>query len=110
MNVRRVMSAVVWCGLAFLVVCSPLSDAPSKLSGNFAFLSGTGELYVMRADGSKVTKLDGLRPGARLSISPDGRRVAFGLNGLRIVNLDGSGLTTVPGTNENYRSPDWSPD
>jgi Tol biopolymer transport system component len=85
--------------------------APS-LSGKLVFQTATGrDLYIIRADGSGLTRLTqgGLEP----SLSPDGTRVAFTRWG------DGEGLYTIrtDGTDERLvfrsrqpRQPAWSPD
>ncbi len=75
------------------------------------------ELYLMRPDGSDVTRLtwwddaSDLRP----SWAPDGKRLAFaskrdGNWELYVVNRDGSGLTRLTDHPADDTSPAWSPD
>jgi uncharacterized repeat protein (TIGR01451 family) len=72
-----------------------------------------GEIYVMNADGSGVTRLTfgGTNSALNPSWSPDGTKIAFWSDRVTggeidVMNADGSALTTLttPGTN-----PDWQP-
>ncbi|HEV2840028.1 MAG TPA: DPP IV N-terminal domain-containing protein [Chthoniobacterales bacterium] len=116
----------------------PLSAAPSPTptptptatptpvgNGKIAFLStrdGTGEIYVMEANGSNPTRLThstGWPPTVTMpAVSPDGTKVAFARisfadgNGYDIYLMDADGsneirLTNTPGADS---QPDWSPD
>ena len=60
----------------------------------------------MNEDGSSPRRLT---RGCCASWSPDGRRIAFDNEGVFVIEIDGSGLTSVrPGGSENR--PDWSRD
>jgi len=76
-----------------------------------------GEIYVMNADRSHVTRLtanevDDISP----TWSPDGRRIAFTRSldatteGLYVMNADGSGVTKLSTGNPHNTGPSWSPD
>jgi len=76
----------------------------------FTLLSSTDSsnpgIYVMNSDGSnkfKLTSIDSISS----AWSPDGKRIAFTSGGIKVVNLDGSGLTQL--TDSGW-SPGWSPD
>lgn len=79
-----------------------------------------GGLYVMKADGSEVTRVyfdeeshDDLPSHPRWS--PDGTRILFssgpffGPAKLHVINADGTGLTTLAPTLSNVAGADWSP-
>lgn len=66
-------------------------------------------IYIMNADGSNVTRLTNALPisDQRPEWSPDGARMIFETNtGLAVINLDGTGRTSL-GTGQ---FPSWSPD
>ncbi len=78
--------------------------------------AGDGDLYVMSADGTGMTKLtDGLRD-AHPAWSPDGTRILFVRdqgNSLLVMNADGSDATEIRPHGEAfppYQWPAWSPD
>ena len=78
--------------------------------------AGDGDIYVMNADGTGLTKLtDGLRD-AHPAWSPDGTRIVFVRdqgNSLVVMNADGSDATEIRPDGEAfppYQSPAWSPD
>jgi len=78
--------------------------------------AGDGDLYVMSADGTGMTKLtNGLRD-AHPAWSPDGTRIVFVRdqgNSLVVMNADGSGATEIRPYGEvfpPYQWPAWSPD
>lgn len=79
---------------------------------------GNGEIYVMNADGSTPVRLTTLATqDASPTWSPDGTRIAF-LSGVhpapvevRVMNADGSGMTTVAsGLTGVFAPMRWSPD
>jgi TolB protein len=82
-----------------------------------AFQGQNAEIYLMKADGSELTRLTD-HPAVDMwaAMSPDGRRIAFQSNrdgsrgDLYVMNADGSALTRL--TRDLVRSicPTWSPD
>jgi len=82
-----------------------------------AFQGQNADIYVMKADGSELTRLTD-HPAVDMwaAISPDGRRIAFQSNrdgskgDIYVMNADGSAVTRL--TRDPIRSicPDWSPD
>jgi Tol biopolymer transport system component len=78
--------------------------------GQLLAFNRDGAMYVVHLDGSGLRRIapevdDAHRP----RWSPDGKRLLFGQRegpAIRVVNLDGSGLTTIAQGSE----PDWSPD
>ena len=81
-------------------------------------LPDSGELFVMRSDGSGVRQLTRSVGGERSpSWSPDGSRIVFnrftrGPNSLTLhtIRADGTGLTLLPAASGGYTEPAWSPD
>jgi Tol biopolymer transport system component len=76
------------------------------------------EIWLIRPDGSKAHRLTDMYPGQAWgpTWSPDGRRIAFvgqrhgaAGTGIWVVNVDGSGTTTIT-NNTNDNDPAWSPD
>jgi TolB protein len=65
------------------------------------------DIYVMRPDGSGVTRLTDVR-GYTPAWSPDGRHIVFSAPGLYVMRADGSGITSLPveGVGETAL-PDW---
>lgn len=75
------------------------------------------DIYVMRADGSDITRLTSLLPAYNLepAWSPDGARIAFtsrlGLDSqVAVVNVDGSDLVILTRGPGDSHDPAWSPD
>jgi Tol biopolymer transport system component len=86
-------------------------------SGGFG--GAPGELWVVRADGSRGRKLDLPTPAARARWAPDAKRIAYDDGtGIWVVNADGSGAQAIsPNCHANvcsrpgfYLRPAWSPD
>ncbi len=76
--------------------------------------NGHDQIYTINADGSGQTLIsDGKSIDFAPAWSPDGRQIAFistrDKGGLFLMNVDGTGLTTVT-TTGNVHSPAWSPD
>jgi Tol biopolymer transport system component len=85
-------------------------------SGGFG---APGELWVVRADGSRARKLDLPTPAAHARWAPDAKRIAYDDGtGIWVVNADGSGAQAIsPNCDANvcsgpgfYARPAWSPD
>jgi Tol biopolymer transport system component/serine/threonine protein kinase len=76
----------------------------------------TGEIYIMNADGSALTRLtDNLVNDSSPTWSPDGTRIAFGSNRegngeIYVMNVDGSGQTNLSQNSAADGNPTWSPD
>jgi TolB protein len=84
------------------------SDAPDcKTTGD---IGPYHTLYVMNADGSDQTRISDAF-GQIADWSPDGRFIVFedfaGREGLNVIRIDGSGLTTIPIRASNAGFPDW---
>ncbi len=105
--------------VALLLVAAPPADAaPSPYLGKIAFESdrlGPTDLFVMRPDGSGVTRLNTPGDGADASWSPDGRRIAFGADGngdgnvdIFVMNADGTGLQQLTDAEGLDIWPDWT--
>ena len=68
---------------------------------------GYTDIYVMRPDGSEVTRLTHVR-GYTPAWSPDGRYIVFSAGGLFVMRSDGSGITSLPVDGVGETSfPDW---
>jgi Tol biopolymer transport system component len=75
------------------------------------------ELYVMRADGTRIRQLTKLQQVSGLAAwSPDGKRIAFQSNArlghfeIYTIGLDGKGLRQVTQSIVDVIQPAWSPD
>ncbi|WP_425144785.1 TolB family protein [Deinococcus sp.] len=69
-------------------------------------------LYLLSPGSSKPTPLGrNLVNPIQPTVSPDGKRVAFSMNGhLWVIGIDGSGLKQVSSGDGSERLPGWSPD
>ena len=108
-------------GPCFDVGLSPVSGGISPDGARVAFFSnrdGNEELYVMKADGSGVTRLtNNPASDSNLVWSPDSSRIAFhsnrdGNREIYVINADGSGLTNLSnGPGDPFLAAGgWSPD
>lgn len=92
-------------------------------SGKRIVFSRNGDIFVMKADGSRMRRItEGSAGDWSPSWSPSGRRIAFvrqrGEQGSRAVCVsciytvrsDGTGLRRLTGTRKFVSDPDWSPD
>ena len=76
----------------------------------------SGDLGVMNPDGSGRRRIPGTETAFEPSISPDGRRIAFsrvtsfGVTGIYVMDVDGTGTTQLVGGLVFNATPVWSPD
>src|SRR5712675_2000851 len=94
---------------------------PKKLQDAIAFFTRQfnttdGGLAVMSVDGSGRRPLPGGELGFEPSISPDGRQIAFsrntdvGVTSIYVMNVDGTGTTSIVQGLVLNPGPVWSPD
>jgi Tol biopolymer transport system component len=104
-------------------------------TGDSVLTPGTADVswHAWSADGERFAYTDFARPGIHvvdrrqattatlvpeygawdilyLSWSPGGERLLFAVNGIMVVNADGSGLRVLAGSIDSYSAPAWSPD
>ncbi|MEO8295435.1 MAG: hypothetical protein ABI613_07975 [Gemmatimonadota bacterium] len=104
--------------VVLLVACEDDGPSlePARLHNKIVFISdrdGYPQLYVMNTDGTGVKLLPAPEPGAVgfPVVSPDGRRIAFVLNGdIWASNADGSGQENLTNHPSYDGFPSWSPD
>jgi len=78
--------------------------------------SSSGDLAVMKPDGSGRRRLTGGERGFEPALSPDGRRIAFsrvtdvGVSAIYVMNVDGTGATPIVQGLLLNPGPVWSPD
>jgi Tol biopolymer transport system component len=90
---------------------SPTATKAASLPGKLVFQTRTGgDLYLIRADGTGLTRLT---QGGEPSLSPDGQWVAFARwgdnEGIYVIRTDGTEEKRVFGIHQ-PRQPAWSPD
>lgn len=95
------------------------TSAALSLSGHIAFQStraGNAEIYVMKADGSGVTRLtNNPANDGQPAWSPSGAKIAFvsdraGNSEIYVMNANGSGVTRITHNAAVDKAPAWSPD
>ncbi len=116
-NLARLVAAALLVSLVAIACAGGAKDKP-QTSGRIAFLSerdGNGEIYVMNADGSGLTRLTN-NPASDLSPdwSPDSKRIAFtstrdGNFEIYVMNADGSAQTPLTNNVADDFAPAWSP-
>jgi len=79
---------------------------PSRKGG---WLNGpwVEEIYAVNADGTGLTQLTDLVTARYPELSPDGTKIAFEGQGIRVINVDDTGPTV---TTQGVGRPTWSPD
>jgi Tol biopolymer transport system component len=95
-----------------------LSAAQIFGDGLIAFSADDGQIYIMKADGSGLTRFTDNAPGVIYrypAFSPDGSRIAFirdadNEHALYISGLDGSNLGRLSSSPVALAEPAWSPD
>jgi TolB protein len=95
-----------------------VSDRDGNPDPHFYTGDGQGEIYVMNADGSNVTKLTNSGTANRgPSWSPDRKRIAFMSNrantemwDIYVMNADGSNVIKLTENHGDNFNPNWSPD
>jgi Tol biopolymer transport system component len=73
---------------------------------------GNNEVYTINADGSSPTNItNAASDDAFANWSPDGTKIAFRSAGIVIINIDGTGRTTIASNGiGGGTEPNWSPD
>jgi Tol biopolymer transport system component/predicted Ser/Thr protein kinase len=111
---------VVERALAFSAVWGPVASASAN--GTLVYsrpVNRAAQLHWYTRDGKKLGSIEGARNYSQLLLSPDGRRVAFELNGtektpnrtLWVLELStGIPSLVTPNTEERYSDAVWSPD
>ena len=87
-----------------------LSATVDELYGEKTFYADG--LYMLSADMTKITEIgSGIVKPKHPAVSPDGKRIAFAMNGhIWIINSDGTGLRQVTTGSKEEKHPCWSPD
>jgi Tol biopolymer transport system component len=85
-----------------------------SVTGRIAFVRN-GEIYVMKADGSGVSRLtNNAANDGQPAWSPDGKKIAFvsnraGNDEIYVMNADGTGVTRLTNNTTADKAPAWSP-
>jgi Tol biopolymer transport system component len=101
-----------------LAACSKVPDLPAPgVAGTIAYGAHTGDVQVVRTDGTVVSALEYPQKNACAPAwSPDAARVAYtvqhgdGRIDLVVANADGSGASVIPSAERGGTFPAWSPD
>jgi hypothetical protein len=109
------VSAGTTAQTTFQITCAP-PPTPPALSGHIAFVRDA-DIYVMRADGSGVTRLTNTETAVEQqpAWSPSGAKIAFvsnrdGNDEIYVMNTDGTGVTRLTDNPAADGAPAWSPD
>lgn len=105
-------------GERFLVIEGPAFN-PDWSPGGQWLTFNSGDIFIIRPDGSDLQQVTNVGSAFFPAWSPDGKRIAFdtphrdesGANLIWLINPDGTELSDISmhGTGE-WRDPDWSPD
>jgi Tol biopolymer transport system component len=123
MTLRNLLPAAISAALLLAVPVAASAQATASASdgrnGLIAFQSdraGSNDIYTIRPDGTRPTRLTGAGgPNRRPRFSPDGRRIAFQSNRdgnweIYVMKADGSHQTRLTENAAFDDFPDWSPD
>ena len=112
---------VIALAVSLLIGCNPVipDEDEGEGEGKIAFSSypdgGSGEIYVMNADGSNQTRLTNNSAwDVEPCFSPDGTKIAFvsdrdGNSEIYVMNAAGSNQTNITNNPALDRSPSWGP-
>lgn len=82
--------------------------SPPSWSPDSRYLAATrADLMIVVIDAVTGTEIRSIAPGEGLTWSPDGRRIAYGSNGITIADADGRNARVIPFVGYD---PTWSPD
>ena len=93
------------------IVAAGTVDDPAILSGA-TYTPGTAGLFKISPDFKTITPIgSGLTTPWFPCVSPDGTKIAFGMNNhIWVINMDGTGLKQITTSNGVETNPSWSPD
>lgn len=113
----RVRLGCVVAAVGILLSPVPAGAAPSPQLGTIAFESerlGPTDLFMMRPDGTGISRLNTPGGGSDASWSPDGRRIAFSSDpegdgdvDIFVMNVDGTELRQLTNSPGLDAWPDW---
>jgi TolB protein len=117
-SVKRLPLAIVlWLSAALSFATDPGQNGRIAF---FANLTGTYQIFTVKADGSDLFRVTNLPPSNdgfafAPDFSPDGQRIVFphdmtGALELYVINADGTGLTQITHDGLFHAVPRWSPD
>lgn len=116
------LTAVLFAALLFPLVPDAQASTYPGANGAIAFIQ-SGDIYTVQPDGTELTNLtNGYQADAdHVSISPDGRYIAFSSSGhgdlddagIYVMNMAGGGLSDLTSYDDDLIAvghPTWSPD